>query len=172
MAGLGEELLIRPALPDDAPAVMAVVQAGFETYRAFAGRDWDPPDDLRDEEIERSRTELADPRTFALLAEAGGVVVAHVRTVAAVSPSPDGSVPDVHFRHLFVREAYWGTGLAKTLHDAAIARLRGTARLYTPAAQARARRFYEREGWTLHHGPHLVPALPFELVEYRRTGRR
>ena len=77
-----------------------------------------------------------------------------------------------HFWQLFVREPWWGTGLATALHAEAVreAGARGFAsmRLFTPAAHARARRFYEREGWT--------PAAPFDdldfgmpLVEYRRA---
>ena len=161
----------RRALPEDAPAVMAVVQAGFETYRAYAPPDWEPPDETRDEEIQRGRAELADPQTTAYVAEDGGRVIGHVRIVRAVAPSPDGTTPDWHFRHLFVLEPYWGTGVAKALHDLAVRDLVGTARLYTPEPQARARRFYEREGWQLHHGPHGAAGFPFALVEYRLTGQ-
>jgi GNAT superfamily N-acetyltransferase len=161
----------RRAHPGDAPAAMAVVQAGFETYRAFAPAGWVPPDETREEELERSRAELADPRTTAFVAEDGGRVVGHVRMVLAAAPSPDGTTPDRHLRHLFVLEPYWGTGIAKTLHDLVVAELRGTARLYTPEPQARARRFYEREGWRLHHDAHHVAGFPFPLVEYRLTRR-
>ena len=163
------EIRYRRARPEDAPAAMAVVQAGFETYRSFAPQDWEPPDETRPEELERSREQLADPATTAYVAEDAGRIVGHVRIVDARTPSPDGSTPDRHFRHLFVLEPYWGTGVADRLHALAVADLEGTARLFTPEAQARARRFYERRGWRLHHGPHLVPALPFPLVEYRLT---
>ncbi len=161
----------RRARPSDAPAAMAVVQAGFEGYRAFAPPGWEPPDETREDEVERGRRELADPATTAFVAEDAGRVVGHVRIVLAGTPSPDGTTPDWHFRHLFVLPPYWGTGVARTLHDLAIDGLRGTVRLYTPEPQARARRFYEREGWRLHHGPHRVAGFPFPLVEYRLTRR-
>jgi GNAT superfamily N-acetyltransferase len=76
----------------------------------------------------------------------------------------------VHLRHLFVLEPWWGTGLAKELHDRAVAAMRERgwqhARLFTPAQNARARRFYEREGWKAGT-PFWEPGLQLETVEYR-----
>jgi hypothetical protein len=51
--------------------------------------------------------------------------------------------------------------------DEARARAFTAMRLFTPAGQARARRFYEREGWSAVGGAFLVPALGLEVVEYR-----
>ena len=81
-------------------------------------------------------------------------------------------VPGVaHFWQLFVRAPWWGTGLATELHAAAVAEAahRGFAamRLFTPAGQARARRFYEREGWT-GGAPFDDDTFGMPLVEYRR----
>ena len=57
---------------------------------------------------------------------------------------------DFRFRYLFVDESHWGTGLARELHGRAMEALGDrSARLFTPEAQVRARRFYEREGWRL-----------------------
>jgi hypothetical protein len=49
------------------------------------------------------------------------------------------------------------------------ARERGFARmrLFTPEGQARARRFYEREGWRVAGAAFVPPALGLALVEYR-----
>ena len=78
-----------------------------------------------------------------------------------------------HLRQLFVRTAHWGSGLATRLHAAAIdeATARGfaTMRLFTPAAQARARRFYEREGWALARPPAFEGHIGLEIAEYRRA---
>ena len=56
-----------------------------------------------------------------------------------------------HLRNLFVARAQWGSGLATALLRAAEqdARDRGFTelRLFVAEGQARARRFYEREGW-------------------------
>ena len=57
-----------------------------------------------------------------------------------------------HLLMLFVRQAHWGTPVARTLHaamlEAAAERGFTELRLFTPAGQRRARRFYEREGWS------------------------
>jgi hypothetical protein len=41
-------------------------------------------------------------------------------------------------------------------------------RLFTPAGQARARAFYEREGFATAGAPRWEPMLALDLVEYRR----
>jgi hypothetical protein len=46
-----------------------------------------------------------------------------------------------------------------------------TIRLYTPAGQARARAFYEREGWATAGPPFAEPLLALDLMEYRRALR-
>jgi len=40
-------------------------------------------------------------------------------------------------------------------------------RLFTPAGQRRARRFYEREGWTLVEAPRFEDAFGLDVAEYR-----
>jgi GNAT superfamily N-acetyltransferase len=161
------EATYRRARPEDAPALQAVVRAGFDTYRDFAPAGWVAPDQTAEDVVSRARVELDLTGTFALVAEVDGAVAGHVTLVRAREPSPDGSVPDQHLRHLFVLAPYWGTGIARTLHERMAEHVRGTARLYTPALQARARRFYEREGWTLHHGPFEASGIGLQLVEYR-----
>jgi GNAT superfamily N-acetyltransferase len=73
---------------------------------------------------------------------------------------------------LFVRPPWWGSGLAARLHGLAVqeAGLRGyeALRLHTPAGNARARAFYEREGWHAVGRPIPEPLLGLDLVEYRR----
>ena len=81
-----------------------------------------------------------------------------------------------HFRNLFVRRDFWGTGVASALHSAAVdaARERGFAhmRLFTPAGQGRARRFYEREGWAQAGEEFHEPHIGLVIVEYRLPLRR
>jgi GNAT superfamily N-acetyltransferase len=73
---------------------------------------------------------------------------------------------------LFVREPWWGTGLATRLLDAAVqdARAQGLVelRLHTPTEHARARAFYEREGWRREGDVFYEPMLGLALVTYRR----
>src|SRR3954471_23370551 len=110
--GSPQRVTYRRARPDDAPVLQAVVQAGFETYKDFAPAGWVPPDQTDVEHLARARVELGLPETFSVVAEAGGAVAGHVTLVAARDPSPDGSLPDQHLRHLFVLAPYWGTGVA------------------------------------------------------------
>ena len=74
---------------------------------------------------------------------------------------------------LFVRSPWWGSGLAARLNADACAAAAGRGfaamRLFTPAQQPRARRFYEREGWTLSPPPQHDAQLGLEIVEYRKT---
>lgn len=71
-----------------------------------------------------------------------------------------------------VRRDWWGSGLATHLHAVALQAADGrrftTLRLHTPADHGRARRFYEREGWTPAGQPFDDEAFGMAIVEYRR----
>jgi GNAT superfamily N-acetyltransferase len=165
----------RRAVAGDAPSMSDVSAEGFDTYRSFAPAGWSPPSFQAETELLRGL--LADDSTWYLLAEADGVVVGLVGFIPAARAHR--AVEDAtlaHFRQLFVRPAHWGRGVAARLHAAAIdeAAARGFAamRLFTPAGQARARRFYEREGWTLSGEPAFDERIGFEVAEYRYALRR
>ena len=150
----------RPARPSDAETMARTTALGFATYRAFGGSGVTPPPLTAD----RVQTTLADRHTWALLAEVAGEPAGHVAFVR------DWRRDDTAYLwQLFVRPAWWGTGLAGALHDAfmheAVARGYGGARLNTPAGQARARRFYERRGWRVSGTTETWFDLP--VVEYR-----
>ena len=167
------EYAFRAARPADAERIVAVTVEGFETYRSFAPEGWTPPSAA--EEAERLVGLIGDDRVWYLVAEHEGVLVGHVGFLPAarLSFAPVDDPGLVHFRQLFVTREHWGTGLAKRLHDAAIdeARARGftALRLFTPAGQERARRFYEREGWTLARPPAFDARIGLEIAEYRRA---
>jgi GNAT superfamily N-acetyltransferase len=160
----------RQATPEDARRLGRAVGDGFEGYRAFAPPAWRPPD--MPDEVQKLEAMLRQPDVWCLMAETGGELAGHM----AVIPAQLALVPHddpllAHVRLLFVEPPYWGSGLAKTLHDAGLeeaARRGFTAiRLFTPAGQARARRFYEREGWSAVGDPFDAPfGLP--AIEYRR----
>jgi GNAT superfamily N-acetyltransferase len=165
------EYAFRAATPADAQRILAVTFEGFETYRAFAPEGWTPPSAAA--ELERLVTLLGEDHVWYRVAEHDGELVGHVGFIAAARMEW-ATVDDpglAHFRQLFVTPAHWGTGLATRLHAAALdeARLRGftAMRLFTPAAQERARRFYEREGWALARPPAFEERIGFEIVEYR-----
>ena len=162
----------RAATPTDADRITAVTMEGFETYRAFAPEGWTPPP--AGEERARLLRLLAEDWVWYRVAEHDGELVGHVGFLPAERTfAPAGDPALAHFRQLFVVRAHWGTGLAAQLHGAALAeaRARGFAamRLFTPAPQARARRFDEREGWALARPPAFDERIGLDIAEYRRA---
>jgi GNAT superfamily N-acetyltransferase len=157
---------IRPADAADLPVLLAINAEGFETYREFAPPEWEPPrfDGIADLAI--------DERAAWLLAEEDGEPVGHAMFIpATISAVPADDPKLAHVMQVFVRRSHWGEGVASAL-DAALAEeavRRGYEhmRLFTPAQQHRARRFYEREGWREVDYVEETP-LGFPVVEYRR----
>ena len=160
---------IRPAESADLPAVLAIDAEGFETFREFAPPGWQPPrfDDIVDLAV--------DERAAWLLAEEDGRAVGHVMFIpAAISSAPVDDPRLAHVMQVFVARSHWGTLVAtelmKALVGEAIRRGYRQMRLFTPADAGRARRFYEREGWTAVGRIEETP-LGFSVVEYRRPCR-
>jgi GNAT superfamily N-acetyltransferase len=164
-------LSFRPAAPDDAELIAAAVARGFEGYREFAPAGWERP--LVEREAELVRVALADSGSWCAIAEAGGVMAGHSFFAPAAAGARASEEPGLaHLRGLFVEPEWWGSGLARELHSMAIgeAARRGwhAMRLFTPEGNARARRFYEREGWT-RTGATFELANGLPTVEYRRA---
>ena len=163
----------RTASPEDAEQVAVVLQEGFESYRSFAPPGWQPP--AGNYELDALRERLAQPDVWCLLAEAEGAPAGHVSLLPAAKHArwPSSEPGLVQLWHLFVRAGWWGSGMATELHREVLReagqRGYGTMRLFTPVGQARARRFYEREGWTLAGGPIDAPGFGMPLAELRRA---
>jgi GNAT superfamily N-acetyltransferase len=160
---------IRPATIDDAAALHASALAGFAGYRSFAPPGWAPPEDPLQREVEL----LGRDDYHAFVAEDDGGYAGHAAWwPASATHRPDGDAGLAHLRHLFVVPAHWGTGLATRLLAGAVddARAAGFTRmrLGTPQGQARARRFYEREGWTTDGVPLVEDRFGLAMVEYFR----
>jgi RimJ/RimL family protein N-acetyltransferase len=67
----------------------------------------------------------------------------------------------------YVAPAYWGSGVARELHAAAVEL--GASRLWCLEENRRARRFYEREGWVLNGETRVVEYPPHPLdIGYSR----
>jgi GNAT superfamily N-acetyltransferase len=158
---------LRPAGPADTEAMAETLQIGFDGYRAFAPPGWRPPDARSAPEVARMRARLSDPATWAMLAEDGGLVAGH----AGYVPQP-GTPGSAHLWQLFVRPPWWGSGLARALLEEAVAAAEaegyGRMRFFTPRDQARARAFYEREGFVHTGWEAFEAAIGLVLVEYAR----
>jgi GNAT superfamily N-acetyltransferase len=164
---------IRTAKLDDVPVLAETMRLGFESYRGFAPRGWDPP--APGFEQARIADRLPLPDAWCRIAEAAGEPAGHVAILAARERSGDRAlIPGVaHLWMLFVREPWWGRGLASHLHrlavDEAAASGYEAMELVTPAGQARARAFYEREGWSTDGTATFEPMIALDLVTYRRA---
>jgi GNAT superfamily N-acetyltransferase len=164
---------IRIAEPDDAVELAGTTRLGFESYRSWAPAGWEPPP--RSLEIRSIRERLKAASTWCAMAvEPSGEQAGHVGiTHATERERPHARMEGrAHLWMLFVRPPWWGSGLAVRLLGLGLeeaARQGYTSiRLYTPSGAARARAFYQREGWTLHGGAFAEPILGLDLVEYRR----
>jgi GNAT superfamily N-acetyltransferase len=162
---------LRRAVPSDAAQIAALLIEGFEGYRSFAPAGWEPPD--ANAELDGLRDFLGSDGVWCLVAEENGEPAGHVAIMPVrLHPHPSDDEGMAQLWQLFVRPRWWGTGLAMELHAEALreASSRGftSMRLFTPAGQARARRFYEREGWAAAGEPTDVLGFGMPLVEYRR----
>lgn len=147
---------------------------GFAGYREWAPSGWVPPD-VGEGDPERFGAGLKRPDVwFAVACDSVGSVVGHVALALSTHEDP-GPPPSatVFVWQLFVRTAWHGRGVATSLMRAAVAEAgrRGftTMVLWTLEGAGRARRFYEREGFTFtgHTNPRSDFGLP--TVQYRRT---
>lgn len=143
--------MIREARPDEAD-VLAAIQR--DASLAALGHIFPPEsypypiDDVR----ERWRVALDDSAAAVLVAEEKGSAAG----VAMSRPEwLDG---------LYVLPAWWGTGVARHLHDEALELVRAAGaercHLWVLEHNGRARRFYERLGWRLNGETRVVPFPP------------
>jgi GNAT superfamily N-acetyltransferase len=164
------EFATRRATLDDVPVLVETSRQGFEGYAAFSPPGWAPPDP--ETEAAGIWDRLSRPDAWCVIAHDGAEVAGHVGFLAARDEEREPIPGLAHLWALFVREPWWGSGLAARLHAMAIAEATAQGyeamRLYTPARQARARRFYEREGWATDGAERHEPMFALDLVEYRR----
>ena len=154
------------------PRARAVVD-GVEDYRSFAPPGWTPPSLAG--EVDACAAARATTQAWCLLAEArrpGASARSPLLAGGAPPRSPVGE-PGAWLTSATsssAREPLGYRSWAGALHAAAVdaARERGFTemRLFTAAGQARARRFYEREGW-VQAGDELHDPVPnLVLIEY------
>jgi GNAT superfamily N-acetyltransferase len=158
-------LTLRRARPADAATLARTACLGYETWRAFAPPGWAPRPFAA--QVARTRQRLERSDAWALLAFCAGEPAGH----CSLLRGDHGGPRSAYLWQLFVRPAWWASGLAERLHDAFLAqgRERGypSAWLSTPAGHVRARRFYERRGWRLDGPPEDDEGMP--MVVYGRA---
>jgi ribosomal protein S18 acetylase RimI-like enzyme len=149
-------IVVREARRDDAEAMA-------RAHSASAARAYDRPQDL--ERRTRRWTEVFDePESRPYLAEADGEVVG----ILSVGPT--------ELYAIYVHPDWWGSGAGQALLDRAHELLAETcdeAELSVLVGNARARRFYERNGWRFDRQivePHFG-GEPTEVCKYRRRVR-
>ena len=165
-------LTLRRATSDDAEALAHGVVEGVADYPAFAPPGWTAP--AFEDELAHHRVDLGEAHYHCIVAELDGAIVGQITVVpAARAPRAVDDPALGHVRNLFVDRSQWGSGLATRLHAAVVdaARELGFAelRLFVAEGQARARRFYEREGWSLARPPAFDERIGLEIAEYRRA---
>lgn len=159
---------IRRVAVEDAEEVARVHTASAEA--AYAGVAPPDPDGLA-RRTAMWRTLAADPVAPSFVAVAGGRILG----VVNVGPARDGSgLGEV--RILYVEPESWGSGAGQRLMDRAHRELAAgydEAILTVLAANPRARRFYERNGWRFEREvvePHFGDR-PTQVARYRRRLR-
>lgn len=162
--------MIRAARVDDAEAVDRVhEQASAGTFEELVGRSFDDVfprrERLRDWRA-RLRRDTTDEDI--LVAEVDGEIVGVA--VWRLEEGGTGELEDLH-----VLPPHWGNGTSQLLLAAAVAGLREAGApapvLWVGEANGRARRFYEREGWSYDGTREPSPLGPMQL-RYRLTGYR
>jgi len=130
-------LPLRPATPEDADAIAALVQAAYAKWVPIIGRKPRP--------MEADYQHAVRENVFALLEEEG-------RLVALIELSP--AADHLLIVNVAVSEAAQGRGIGSALlaHAEDEARKRGLPemRLYTNALMAANRALYERRGYTTY----------------------
>jgi GNAT superfamily N-acetyltransferase len=163
----------RRATVHDVEALSRSVIEGVEDYPSFAPAGWTAPS--FEAEVDHLRDSLADQRVWCLVAESDEELVGQITLVpAAAAPHPVDDPTLGHVSNLFVRRDFWGAGLARDLHRAAVMGRSSAASECSGRSWPQAkRRFYEREGWLPAGDEFDDPTPGLRMVEYRyRLGDR
>ncbi|WP_099246612.1 GNAT family N-acetyltransferase [Mycobacterium sp. shizuoka-1] len=161
---------IREARGDDAMAVAGVHvrswQAGYQGLVAQQYLDGLDAED-RAKRFALDAMDIGGPYT--LVAADGDTICGHV----TIGRSRDDDLPDYgEVWALYVDPPLWQTGIGRALLTAACDRLRLAGRdrafLWVLSTNTRARRFYERSGWTAdgRHRVELIGGTPLDESRY------
>ena len=161
----------RAATPRDAMVIAELVASASATYRDFAPPGWRPRLPTQEEPEIRMRLRRHDIRTRLALDPVSAAVGFTGWLPASVRGEADErALGRAHLWSLFVAPDWWGSGLAADLLKWSVDGMRDagftSAQLWTPVRNARARAFYEREGWKTGGQVTFSPELGLDLVLY------
>ena len=162
------ETSVRLAVAGDVPAI---TECYLRAWKAAYDADLPHPELVEEAEKRRSfdwHRGIQSESAVVFVVSEQSRVLGVAQAELALPPPRD--LPELTM--LYVDPDAWGTGTATALLGAAVDWVSQSGgpsvRLRVVEAHARARRFYEREGWVLDRG--LAPAANdfFDLVYYRR----
>jgi GNAT superfamily N-acetyltransferase len=147
------------------------LEQGFGSYRSWAASSWEPP--TRTEMLLGMMQRFTKDGSWSVVAFADdGRPAGHGAARPELDEDAVARTDVARLTHLFVRRDFWGSGVADLLHNALLAGMteRGfsSSCLWTPAGQARARAFYERNTWLMSGAVDTDNDLGLELLEYVR----
>jgi ribosomal protein S18 acetylase RimI-like enzyme len=163
-------VIIRPARPDDARRLAEIhVETWRATYPGIVPRQVLDALSVDDREALWRRW-IPDPRTEVFVAEDGDLVVGFVSVGPSWTSDEDGELYAI-----YVVPSSHGSGAGQGLMDAAVealARRWEEAILWVATANPRARRFYERNGWTVdgERVDEVMEGVSVPETRYRLSG--
>jgi GNAT superfamily N-acetyltransferase len=163
---VAEAVTIRDARPDDAAAFVRAYERSWDAaLSGIAGKRLGELASVEERTMSfRKGVESISADARILVAERDGTVV------GIATCRREGRTCEL--RGLYVVPEAWGSGVARDLMDAALEAMRARgasdAFLWVVEANGRARRFYEREGWTADGETRASELGPPE-VRYRRS---
>ena len=170
-ARLPSDLELRPLMPADAVAIVALIGACDRTYLEWAPSGWSPPPE--EPGIAKWGTRLGEAKRWAEGAfERSGDLVAMASARAARGDDGTEIKRRGRLGALFVHPERWGEGIGLALLRRAEGAMRDlgceSATLETPEA-APARGFYERNGWRANGMREYKGDLGMWMVEYETS---
>ena len=165
---MSQRFTIRPATTADLGTIADSLVAGLSTYRGWTPIGWNPPG--RTEMLIGLLQRFPRDGSWAHIASEGREPAGHI-SLRPDRDEADQPRSDVALlTQLFVREPYWGSGLATELNAIGAQGMqeRGftTGRLLVARGHRRARAFYEREGCRATGAHETSGELGLELAEY------
>ncbi|SEG38731.1 Ribosomal protein S18 acetylase RimI [Nonomuraea solani] len=159
---------IRTALPDDADAIETVRMATWRVaYAGVMPRSLLDGLEVRPEQVRARSEALATGSASGMVAVRDGLL----QGFSLYGPSRDDDIPGMEVYALYVLPAEFSTGMGRALMTATMEEITAAgcpeAGLWVLAENARARRFYERYGFTPSGRTVRRGDPPLDEVHYR-----